>query len=689
MPLKLGLLDVNPNIEAAYLGSDLVYSSNSYQITLDSLNSDYLSFDTEKVLADGETFEITTKLKDTFAPRYITSGINEDWGLYINTNRTCILKIGGSDFHTFTFPYQFELGTFLNILVSRVGNIYDVSINSQVSNGSWTYGGVDAFRIKVIGGRLGTFVDMEIDSFKMNGINYNLTQGSGSTFQGVTINTSSVTPDYIDAVMWGESTNLPIDIYEFLGQSNQDGRGDLIDTPKYLTYDFDVKWIGWGGSFANLQAGINSPNTSYFQSCIKFAYDLKIEDVNRDFRILQVSQGGTSLHTDWADGGTQRNRYDNARDALNGRLWNTNTICTNWMQGEADSTQQIFADDYYANLTEFVNYCKSKNGGALFIDGKVRELSTGVPFASTVNAAKQQVFDDNLSNGVFSTESYPMQPDNLHYTTSGLLLLADDFRSRIPNYVSNPYINEYNAVLSKGLNERYEIPTEALRTKQNTLFSSLVNDGIFNRLDTFAVLTDSSENFALIDWINTDNLYTAVDNYEWNTNGFSYTGILPFGHVNTNYKPSLGINNSSSSSSYFSAVSSVSLATGNRALFGSEINGSWLRLKAVATEPVGAIHQTGAANQVVSPNNGAVDVNYLMDALNGVNSLYEDGVSVASTPYATQGTENYDVYLLAMHRSGTAQQNYGADGRIKYFGSGSSLGDKSTELNTALETYYL
>ena len=617
MAIKLGNTSINKmylgstEIEKAYLGSDIVFESSRYQISLNSLESDFISFDNEQVLQDGKTFEITTRLETTFTPSYITSGLNSDWGLYINTNRTCILKIGSSDFHTFTFPYQFELGTFCNAVVSRSGDNYDVSINNQISNGSWAYSGGDAFRVKDIAKRSTAFVDMIVDSFKMNGVNYGLNQGLGSTFQGVTLNSSSSTPNYINDVMWGENTNLPIDIYTFLGQSNQDGRGNLADVPKYLTYDFGVEWLSVS-TFTNLVVGVDSPNTSYFQCCSKFAYDLREQNPTKDFRILQVSKGGTSLHTDWAVGGDERNAYDTKRKQLEGTLFNYNYVSTMWMQGEADATQQVYADDYYDNLTEFVTYCKSETKNALFIDAKIRTLSTGVPFSSTVNAAKQQVFDDGLSNGTFSTEAYPMLPDNLHYTTDGLILLADDFRSLTPSYVKNTYENEYNSILSRALQEGYQLPGDALKTKGNSLISTMKIDGVYSRLDTLAILTDSNEDFALIDWIDTDNIYETFDNIDWNNEGFA-SSSSPTGYINTNYKPSLGVNKTSVSSSYFSSASHLSILTGGRALYGVELGGSWTRLTVNASVVVGSIQETSASNNLLSPNSGVANRNYLSE----------------------------------------------------------------------------
>ena len=118
------------------------------------------------------------------------------------------------------------------------------SINEQVSDGIWNYTGGDVFRIKDIGKRGVSYVDMIVDSFKINDVNYNLSEGAGSFFQDVTLNTSSSNPNYINDIMWGGSTNLPIRVFTFLGQSNQDGRALINTVPKYLTYSSNVDWLG-------------------------------------------------------------------------------------------------------------------------------------------------------------------------------------------------------------------------------------------------------------------------------------------------------------------------------------------------------------------------------------------------------------------------------------------------------------
>ena len=689
--LKLGNTDINKSylgdteIKKAYLGSNIVFESENYQVDLNSNEDDFISIDLEQSLQDGKSFEITTKLPEDFTPKYITGDTTNNIGLYVNTNRTCIINLD-DEFNVFSFTYDFEFGQFCKFIVSRVGNTYSLKINNQEAVSTWDYTGANTFDIKTIGKRGSAFVSMDIDSFKINDNSYNLNEGSGYSFNGITLNTSSTNPNYFNEIVWQDNTNKPIKIYTFLGQSNQDGRSPVSDTPKYLTYSNGVKWIGWNKGFSVLQAGVDSPNLLYFQSSLKFSFDKK--EQGQDFRILQVSQGGTSLHTDWADGGSQRNRYNTARARCEAAICNVKYDAIFWMQGEADSTQEIYANDYYTNLTEFVTFCKSQTNNALFIDAQIRESSTGVPFASIVNTAKVQVFNDGLSDDTFSTENYTMESDNLHYDINGLIQLSNDFRSKLPNEVFNTYEDEYNSVLSRALQENYVLPSDSIKTKQNELVSNFKSDGVYSRLDTFAMFTDTNDEFSLIDWVNTDNLYDKVDNISYFINGWNQESTLPYGYINTNYKPSNGVNKTENSSSYFTSVSQVSTSTGNRAIFGLELNNSWLQFKVVSSEPVRTIHEKTASNTVSSPNNGQANVNYLSNSLNGTVSIFEDGVSVASSSFTNQPLQNYDLYLFGIHRGGVLQQQIGAFNRTKYFGAGSSLSDLSTNLNDALNLYY-
>lgn len=115
-----------------------------------------------------------------------------------------------------------------------------------------------------------------------------------------------------------------------------------------------------------------------------------------------------------------------------------------WMQGEADSGNASYRNNYFTNLVNFVGDLRSewemdsKEGGFTFIDAFISQYWNGY---TQINAAKSQFedFDDNseLIDTISAGLDYSTQPvgnvDYYHYDASSMFKLGRLFGEKIKN----------------------------------------------------------------------------------------------------------------------------------------------------------------------------------------------------------------------------------------------------------------
>jgi hypothetical protein len=97
-----------------------------------------------------------------------------------------------------------------------------------------------------------------------------------------------------------------------------------------------------------------------------------------------------------------------------------------WMQGESDGQNAVMAADYAANLTRFVAHVRADLHAPwlpVFI-GRIR-LTT--PYAVLVRQGQAEVAAEVPDVELIDTDTLPMAPDGLHYTSAGTLALGRAF----------------------------------------------------------------------------------------------------------------------------------------------------------------------------------------------------------------------------------------------------------------------
>jgi hypothetical protein len=100
---------------------------------------------------------------------------------------------------------------------------------------------------------------------------------------------------------------------------------------------------------------------------------------------------------------------------------------------------------------------------------------------------------------------------------------------------------DYQAVLDYATTQGYTLPSTGQQTLQNQLVVDLKTDGVWSKLDTFAVFaTDGSSDFALIDWKRLSD-YIGVNSPTFTINQ-GFTGNGTSSYINTNFQPINGTN---------------------------------------------------------------------------------------------------------------------------------------------------
>ena len=255
-------------------------------------------------------------------------------------------------------------------------------------------------------------------------------------------------------------------IYILAGQSNGNGRGwaDEIGTgtshPQFEIYkpaQTDVRfyyhktqaatnqtlpenqWVNLApGSGHGTSNGTNSPEIGPEMS---FGYAMAAEYPTENIAILKYCHGGSNLHTNWSNSGSQYASSLSTVSAATTALDNAGHTYTLrgflWQQGEADCTNTTHANNYQANLTSLVNRVRADIFGGLsrpFVIGKLSDNQISIignaGFA-TVRTAQDSVAA-NLTNVAtvdadddvkFTTRTSP-QVDPIHFNGVGQINLG-------------------------------------------------------------------------------------------------------------------------------------------------------------------------------------------------------------------------------------------------------------------------
>jgi len=205
----------------------------------------------------------------------------------------------------------------------------------------------------------------------------------------------------------------------------------------------------------------------------------------------------------------------------------------------------------------------------------------------------------------------------------------------LTDIVGLAYETEYTAVLDRATALGYSLPSESVRTKQNTLLASLKSTGVWAKLDVFYVFAqDGGSAFGTLNWKNPNaNQSTLVNSPTFVSNG----GLMGNGtssYIDTNYNPTTqgvqyGLNNASIyffphaiNAGNFSGAVTTENRMGRGTSFNQRINAGGLTLATAfdytATINAKSIHRTNSTS--IDLYNGSTSENRALNSVNVPNT---------------------------------------------------------------------
>lgn len=429
----------------------------------------------------------------------------------------------------------------------------------------------------------------------------------------------------------------------------------LVDNPPFRTGLND-----FGGSFnfngatqyVNLTTSSIFTNASYtVEMWLKINSINGYPPINEFFSVTGLGPDftGKAIMFDWV--------YS---DGYNIRISNNNQTA---LECFASSTTNI-----WVQMTFTYNY--SNNIGIIYINGVQSTSGTFTPFigtSPTIQLATGPLAIYNFDGNISITRFYNRELSASEVLQNYNVVIAQ----------KNAFSTEYQAILNYATSLGYTLPSTNQRVNQNKLLIDLKINGIWEKLDTFAMFaTDGDSNFALIDWKRLVT-YTAFNSPIFTTNqGFKGDNVSAY--IDTNFNILSGTTNytlNNASKCYW--VLQVSGLTGGQTLEGTNIFG-YNRTQFV--------NNTG--NRVNSTNISNIPIFNGLQGFTSWNRTSSVDIThfknLVETPTTQTSTAliNSNQYLF---REGTSYG--GSRYPLRFYSMGASLISENTLYYNAINTY--
>lgn len=253
-----------------------------------------------------------------------------------------------------------------------------------------------------------------------------------------------------------EKSKTHLKIFFITGQSNATGIGLVSDLPeKYKKSSKSIKSftaLHVAASVANrwLSIGPGLGATLELHGCeLSLADKLATLYPEDNIAIIKCTLGGSVMETQWISPSAgnptdpDHHLFEYFENTVNSAL---NSLGDNytyeiagmvWMQGESDGTNVDWANKYESNLTWFIKDMRSfLNAPKMpFVIGKISEISYW-PFANIIRQTQDNVALNMENVGIIDANIYPIGPDNVHYTSSGLISMGNDFAVELSSIIN-------------------------------------------------------------------------------------------------------------------------------------------------------------------------------------------------------------------------------------------------------------
>ena len=296
---------------------------------------------------------------------------------------------------------------------------------------------------------------------------------TGLTNGTIAFDSSTEVPVYSNSDLWYRSSDsasidtfTEVDMFIVMGQSNADGKGVFADLDTQTGRSLEgldrtgtqihLSTIDHGtkeyveGAWGQINPGTNTAAASgRFGPEVGFTDTVKtIVDGGGDatydkpVAILKFAKGATNLVTDWdsPDGDCYKAMIQdipNAKFDLGQLNYKFNIRGMIWFQGESDSSNQVVADAYEANLITFIADVRARfskpNLPIVICQPWWDSNDAGYPvYIETVRTAQQNIADVDSNINTIDTTSYDHR-DVTHLNAKGMYELGEDIATLFPN----------------------------------------------------------------------------------------------------------------------------------------------------------------------------------------------------------------------------------------------------------------
>lgn len=209
------------------------------------------------------------------------------------------------------------------------------------------------------------------------------------------------------------------------GQSNMVGKRSIAsELPEELRGEQENLFFN-GQTWVPLSPGITEKKG--FGPEISFAKEFSAMLEER-VGIIKHSRGGTSLAEKWSPA-NPNSLYAEllAKVAAARKGRNIQIVGMIWMQGEKDSKSSSMADAYAENLEKFIAAARNDFGSPQmpFVAGRVNPPKQRYAYVDEVRKAQTHCQADRYA--FIDCDALEKGPDNLHYTTKGIVELGRTF----------------------------------------------------------------------------------------------------------------------------------------------------------------------------------------------------------------------------------------------------------------------
>jgi len=239
-----------------------------------------------------------------------------------------------------------------------------------------------------------------------------------------------------------------IDVYVIAGQSN--AAGFTMNPEDTASFTTNVYYYAFGGPGANqiehefgtkVAYGKGSRGPEYFGPEIGMAKIIDKSGRTNEAIIFKYAWGGTYLYDKNGDGFCwQGQLYDSWKADLTAMVahykdlgYTVHLMGTFWMQGEADSEQEVYKDAYEDNLKALIRRMRGDyqalgmtNAGAPFVIGKIAN-NYPTPYVMDIRAIQVRVASELADENVVAintAEAGRAGGDDYHFGTEDMLTVG-------------------------------------------------------------------------------------------------------------------------------------------------------------------------------------------------------------------------------------------------------------------------